>query len=167
MSAGRCAAALLCLALGAARSSAAQGTGAVTGELAAQRVRQGAVAWAPDRRLAWGDFPAPVPPGEGGAARVTTGLLYATACEGSAFLFGVEAAFVPGSSWVAPRVLLDSAVSARVLTHEQTHFDLSESVARELRQALARLPEPCRELGRGVPALLEEFAAREHALQAR
>ena len=57
------------------------------------------------------------------------------------FTFEVSAIFHRDSSWVVAR-----QVDARLLEHEQGHFDLAEIYARRLSRALRGLPEACEDI---------------------
>jgi hypothetical protein len=101
------------------------------------------MAWSPSRRLLWSDFLGS--PQMGSAASATTAytISYEGECDGSRFTFRVSTSFLPDRSWVKPAVLGSSLDSQRVLQHEQTHFDLGEVHARQLRRALGELTNPC------------------------
>ncbi|HTR20698.1 MAG TPA: DUF922 domain-containing protein [Gemmatimonadales bacterium] len=106
-----------------------------------------AIPWSPGRLLAWNDFAGTPPqPDTREAARTTTVLYYAWRCRGAAtssFEFAAIAGFVPRDSWVRPGIPADTANAARVLRHEQTHFDLAEVYARRMRQRLETVSHPC------------------------
>jgi len=96
------------------------------------------------RRLNWSDYRG-MPDNSADAAAMTAYQLdYAEECNGDAFSFSVLSTFRPEQSWVRPSVLTIPARAAQLLDHEQLHFDLSELHARQLRQWLAGLSDPCR-----------------------
>jgi hypothetical protein len=99
--------------------------------------------WSPSRRLSWSDFLGIPQPASDASATTAYVISYDGECDGSRFSFHVATTFLPDRSWVKPTVLGSSVASRRVLQHEQTHFDLGELHARELRRALTELPDPC------------------------
>jgi hypothetical protein len=123
---------------------------------------QGGIAWQPTRALAWADFQgtAPITGNEG--ALTSYNLIYGTRCTRGVFAYEVTAVFLPRESWVKPEVLKNATLNPRTLRHEQTHFDLTEAHARELRRVLQGIQDPC---GAGA-ALARESGDREVALEA-
>ena len=100
-------------------------------------------AWSEQRRLNWSDFLA-VPQIASGAAALTVYMLsIGHGCNGDVFSFRVESIFQPHRSWVQTSLLLRPAEADRVLRHEQSHFNLSEVHARQLRRDLGRIERPC------------------------
>jgi hypothetical protein len=96
------------------------------------------IEWTSDRKLGWRDFTTKVP------ARTTTdshswvGFNTSWSCEGGEFAFRVKTMFDPLRSWVRP-----GSQDAALLRHEQTHFDLTELAARQLRKQLTEMIDPC------------------------
>jgi hypothetical protein len=91
--------------------------------------------------------------------------VYGTRCTRGAFTFEVAAVFLPKQSWVKPEVVSGPALNAHTLRHEQTHFDLTEVYARQLRQLLHTSQSPC---GTGADHVREEadrLVARESDAQ--
>ena len=129
--------------------------------------RRGAVPWS-DRLLTWDDFRAAAPAdrGDRGAQTAYT-VFHAAQCTGDRFEFRVLAAMIPDQSWVAPPVRKDSALSARTLRHEQTHFDLTEVHARRLRRYFAELYSPCTRGTAELDALAGRFMDEESQAQRR
>lgn len=129
--------------------------------LAAQLAQRGGIPWNPARPLQWEDFQAPPNPEGREAALSMTGQISGSACAGSQFQYGVIAAFIPRESWVLPRVAGNPEQSPIALAHERLHFDITEIIARELRQKFASVEKPCglSEAGReamGAAAFEEE-----------
>ena len=123
--------------------------------------------WSVARPLTWSDFQA-TPPTEGReGARTSYALYSAWKCRGSVFEFRVIAGFRPRQSWVKPVVLNDSAQRRTVLGHEQTHFDLGELHAREMRQVFGELAGPCRKTDAALTALARRLAQEEETEQRR
>jgi hypothetical protein len=100
-------------------------------------------AWSESRRLTWSDFLGM--PQMASDATATTAYIISceTECDGDRFSFRVATMFLPDRSWVKPGILSLGGPSRRILLHEQTHFDLGEVHARELRRALEELRDPC------------------------
>lgn len=145
----------------APRGSAAER--AVAEDMAAEQARPWTAAW----RLAWRDFQGAPPSGGNEGARTAYGLYYAWSCRGDAFAFHVTAALHPRRSWVKTVVLRDARESARVLQHEQTHFDLTEVFARRLRQHFATLRSPCARDDAELRAAARRIIDEEKAMQRR
>jgi hypothetical protein len=101
------------------------------------------LAWSESRRLSWSDFLGM--PQMASEASATTAYVISceTECDGDTFTFRVTTMFLPDRSWVKPGILSLGGPSRRILLHEQTHFDLGEVHARELRRALGELQDPC------------------------
>ena len=125
-----------------------------------------AIVWAQRRPLTWPDFKAK-PPAEVSAVAAQTGytLVHGARCTGSTFEYRVVAAFRPNDSWVKPSMLRTPADSARALRHEQTHFDLTEVHARQLRRYYAELIAPCRIESRDLAAAASRIGGDEKAAQ--
>ena len=70
-------------------------------------------------------------------------LAYQEECQGDEFQFTVVSRFRRDRSWVRAALFETPARAARLLDHEQEHFDLSEVHARGLRQWLTSLKNPC------------------------
>lgn len=135
--------------------------------LEAQLAERGAKPWVAGRPLTWSEFQAePVGDSES-AARLTSGVFYASECRSGVFTFGVAAGFVPGQSWVQRNIAAHRELGAATLAHEQAHFDLSELQARLLRRALSEAEHPCPGLRTTVAALVDSYLKEERRLQAR
>jgi hypothetical protein len=125
------------------------------------------IPWSAARRLTWADFQGP-PPGESlEAARTVYLLSYESRCRGQEFQFNVAALFLPHQSWVRPGVLANITERARVLGHEQTHFDLTEVYARRMRRYFAELYNPCGLVEAGVKESVDRFVREEAEAQVR
>jgi hypothetical protein len=135
--------------------------------LAEDMARDQAIPWSPSWRLKWADFKGPPPTSGKEGARTAHGIYSAWSCRGNAFAFRVRAAFLPTGSWVKPIVLREGNESARVLRHEQAHFDLSEVYARRLRRRMAALPSPCTLKDGELGALVHQHIEEEKAAQRR
>jgi hypothetical protein len=130
-------------------------------------VHDRAFRWSAARRLTWDDFQG-TPPTEGREGAKTSYTLYTVwRCRGTAFEFRVMAGFRPRQSWVKRAVLDDAEQRQTVLAHEQTHFDIGELHARNMRQAFAHLARPCRKTNAELGALVDRLAQAEKAEQRR
>jgi len=126
-----------------------------------------AFSWSATRRLAWSDFQGP-PPTEGSeAAKSAYTRYYVWRCRGQVFDFRVVAGFRPRQSWVKAVVLNDTAQRRTILSHEQTHFDLAEVHARNMRRVFEGLAAPCRKTDAELSALAQRLAQEEKAEQRR
>jgi thiol:disulfide interchange protein DsbD len=126
------------------------------------------LAWSGSRRLTWDDFKGTVPEGvTEEAAHLEYGLFYGARCTGQKFDFRVIAAMIPGDSWVRRSVVASPADNARILQHEQTHFNLTELRARKMRAYMAGLYEPCLRPDQELETAAEGFVRAEAAEQAR
>lgn len=126
------------------------------------------LAWSSSRRLTWDDFKGTVPAAvTEEAAHLEYGLFYGARCTGRTFDFRVIAAMIPGDSWVRRSVVASPADNARILQHEQTHFNLTELRARKMRQYMAGLYEPCLRADQELETAAEGFVRAEAAEQLR
>ena len=125
------------------------------------------IAWSAARRLTWADFQGPAPGDTIEAARTVYLLSAESRCRGQEFQFSVAALFIPLQSWVKPNVLTDADARVRVLSHEQTHFDLTELYARRMRRYFAELYNPCGLNDDGVRTSVDRFVREEADAQAR
>ncbi len=155
------------LLLATAARSPGQGNPGIPETLEAQLAERGAKPWVPGRLLTWSEFAAEPARDNESAARLTSGVFYASECRAGVFTFGVSAGFVPGQSWVQRNIVSNRTQSAATLAHEQGHFDLSELQARLLRRALSEAANPCAGLKTTVAAMVDSFLKEERALQAR
>ena len=94
-------------------------------------------------------------------------LSYESRCRGAEFSFSVVAHFLPNQSWVKREVLFESAESARILRHEQTHFDLTEVYARRMRRYFAELYDPCGRPEEELRTSVDRFVREEADAQRR
>lgn len=125
-------------------------------------------AWSARRLLVWSDFKGEPPGGGTEGARTAHAIHFAWICRsGGRFEFRATAAFLPHRSWVKPVVLRTPGESARVLRHEQAHFDISEVFTRRLRRRFAELPHPCDRRDGELNALAREVLEEEKAMQRR
>jgi hypothetical protein len=95
------------------------------------------IEWSKERKLRWQDFMMRPPAWSSDDSHSWVGLDVTWTC-GAEFVFDVRAIFDPSRSWVRPGSQEDS-----LLRHEQTHFDLTELAARQLRKHLAGMSDPC------------------------
>jgi hypothetical protein len=79
----------------------------------------------------------------------------------------VAALFLPARSWVKRHVLSSPRESARVLQHEQTHFDLTEVYARRMRRFFTELYNPCGLLDERLRESVDRFVKEEADAQRR
>jgi predicted secreted Zn-dependent protease len=94
-------------------------------------------------------------------------LSYESRCRGIDFTFSVTAVVLPSRSWVKPRVLSTPAESARILQHEQTHFNLTEVYARRMRRFFRELYNPCGLIDERLKESVERFVQEEADAQRR
>jgi hypothetical protein len=113
------------------------------GSLTRESIPAGSIPWTSSRRLSWSDFAGAPQLGSDKSAVTSYMLAYSGGCESGVFTYSVAVAFVPQQSWVKPAVIMLGPAGGRALRHEQTHFDLGEVHAREMRRALARWVDPC------------------------
>jgi len=123
------------------------------------------IRWEPDLRLAWADFRGVPPAGKRIAATTASGLSYSYTARGGPdgyeLDFTVDTFFYPDKSWYHPELC-----NARVLSHEQLHFDISELFARRLRRRLSqtgfsgRVKAEVRKIFEQVNQELSEFQDR-------
>ncbi len=125
------------------------------------------IPWAASRPLTWEDFRGPAPLEGVEGARTVYLLSYQSRCRGTDFTFGVTAVVLPSRSWVKPRVLTSPAESARILRHEQTHFNLTETYARRMRKFFKELYNPCGVLDERLRESVERFVQDEAEAQRR
>jgi hypothetical protein len=97
--------------------------------------------WSKQRELQWEDFHKLPPTKTEKAAMSLVGVEFFANCIDGKFRFEVNAFFNRDSSWVRQVKGID-----KLLRHEQGHFDIAEIAARELRQALSELSDPCDDL---------------------
>lgn len=108
----------------------------------AQALPGGALRWSASRPLVLADFRGRPRPGEPHAALTSATVVAQVACQSNKFTGSVQAAFDPARSWVRDPATL----TAKLLRHEQLHFDIAEVYARRLRQKLADAQIPCAQL---------------------
>ncbi len=96
------------------------------------------IAWSKDYKLTWNDFKAKAGSGTTYVASTNSGLSFKYGYQvtdsqnAPDFTFEVNSYFYPALSWFKPK-----HVNRRVLSHEQTHFDITELHARILRKRIA------------------------------
>lgn len=93
--------------------------------------------WSPERRLSWDDFKASPDSANTHHAMTAANLAVDAKCNGGKFNYTVRCVFLPTESWTKNKK------SARLLQHEQLHFDLTEVHARMLRKRLQTLGSSC------------------------
>lgn len=116
--------------------------------------------WSEQRPLAWEDFLAPPDAASKGAALTAYEIQARTICEADGPAFRVTVRFLPDQSWIKPRQR-----TARILAHEQGHFDLAEVTARRLRAALGLLDLACADGNAAFTKLVADFQGRDRELQ--
>ena len=93
------------------------------------------IAWQETRRLSWTDFKGKPRTGANFVASTNSGMSfsfsYTEKNEKRTMDYSVVCNFYPQQSWFKP-----GQVSAYILKHEQTHFDISELHARKLRKRI-------------------------------
>jgi hypothetical protein len=124
--------------------------------------------WSVSRPLTWDDFRG-APPRDDGAeqARTVYQLSYESRCRGIDFTFSATAVMLPAQSWVRPRVLTSPPESARVLGHEQTHFNLTETYVRRMRKFFRELYNPCGLIDEKLRESVDRFGREEAEAQKR
>ena len=125
------------------------------------------VPWSRTFPLSWSDFKGPAPSGGIEGARTVYELNYEWQCRGTAFQYVVTAEFLPARSWVKPTVVVDPAESARVLGHEQTHFNVTEVFARRMRRYFSELYNPCAQTEEVLRTAVDRYVSDEAAMQKR
>lgn len=93
--------------------------------------------WDENRKLTWDDFVAAPVPGANYVASTSSGISFTYSYkleeEEITYDFTAESFFYPEESWYK-----EAYVSAYILKHEQTHFDISELHARILRKEISK-----------------------------
>lgn len=120
--------------------------------------------WSASRPLTWADFQGQPDFMSGAAALSAYVISYDTECAGRVFVPRVVSRFLPQISWVKSQHLMNRA-SSQILSHEQTHFDLSEVQARRARQELLALPSPCDLTAQEFDRMFAAFGRRDGDLQ--
>jgi hypothetical protein len=126
------------------------------------------IEWSNDRKLARADFKGAVPTAGGLAAQSAIAIKASWECDSDRFSASIRAVFDPARSWwggpMLSRFQMWNAVSAsdrdrQLLQHEQTHFDVAETVARKIRSYFESLTEVCTRPNGMVPlrAVVEDF----------
>lgn len=116
--------------------------------------------WTEQRPLTWDDFLAPPDAASKGAALTAYEIQARTTCEENGPAFRVTVRFLPDQSWIKPRQR-----NARILAHEQGHFDLAEVTARRLRAELGLLDQGCADGNAAFTKLVADFQGRDRELQ--
>jgi hypothetical protein len=156
----------------ASPSATAVGDGQPVGLIQSGRTAQPPVpaieiAWSLNRPLTWDDFRA-TPPTDGEEQAKTVYLLsYESRCRGQDFNVDVTAIMLPSQSWVKPFVRATVAGSARVLRHEQTHFNLTEVHARRMRRYFKELYNACGLPDERLREAVDRFVREESEAQGR
>lgn len=116
--------------------------------------------WSTGSPLAWDDFLAPPDAKSKGAALTAYEIQARRTCEEDGPAFRVTVRFLPDQSWIKPRQR-----NARILAHEQGHFDLAEVTARRLRAELGVLDLGCADGVAAFTKLVADFQSRDLDLQ--
>ncbi len=125
-----------------------------------QQARAAPRDWSVDRPLVLNDFLAAPDAASKGAALTAYEIQARTICEADGPAFHVTVRFLPDQSWIKPKQR-----TARILAHEQGHFDLAEVSARQLRVELAALDLPCASGNAAFNKLVADFQHRDRELQ--
>ena len=98
------------------------------------------IVWQADRKLTWDDFKGAPHGPEDFVASTNSGVAFSYSYgerNGRARIeYEVTANFYPLRSWYRAEI-----VDSYILSHEQTHFDITELFARKLRQRLSEIPK--------------------------
>jgi hypothetical protein len=116
--------------------------------------------WSEAHPLEWTDFLAAPDAKSKGAALTAYEIQARRVCEEDGPAFRVTVRFLPNQSWIKPRQR-----NARILAHEQGHFDLAEVTARRLRAELALLDLGCADGNAAFTKLVADFQSRDLELQ--
>jgi hypothetical protein len=123
--------------------------------------------WSEKRRLSWSDFLGTPDFASDASAMTAYAISYEATCEGPTFTFHVSNTFQPERSWVKPTLLLRMTIERLTLQHEQTHFDLGEVHARQMRQAMRELKAPCERPEDERRAIAERVMREDGTVQRR
>jgi len=93
--------------------------------------KQEGIVWSQSRKLSWDDFQSEVDSQETLHAMTATNIDVKAHCYGNLIKYDVKSVFVTEESWSKNKL------SAKLLAHEQLHFDLTEIHARLLRKKLS------------------------------
>lgn len=111
--------------------------------------------WATGRKLTPTDFKGRPDLSSGMKAVTHSGIVYTWECDRDEFKFEVLARFDREKSWFA------AAGDARLLKHEQLHFDITEVYARRMRKLFTEWPDPCsqtRKIDDAADAVYDEWS---------
>lgn len=122
--------------------------------------------WSAERRLTWGDFAGAPDVRSKAAAMTAYAISLNTACADGVLASKVTSTFLPNASWVKPGYSKDRRAET-TLRHEQAHFDLSEVVARRLRDDLRELRSPCDVKDDARAALYARYQKEDATMQRR
>ena len=115
--------------------------------------------WSSQRPLSWPDFAGRPEHNTDLTALTSSDIDVKVSWEGEKFKYQVTALFDPSTSWAKQKT------SARLLAHEQLHFDITEIHARMLRKALSAIQDPRlldnEKLGRIVNPVFEQWKKME------
>ena len=103
----------------------------------------GNVPWSASTPLAWRQFRGKPQSTYFTVAQTSASVTYQIGCLRSETRFAALATFSTTDSWVRADIPADTVAGPPTLRHEQTHFDLAEVFARELRRALSTTPGLC------------------------
>ncbi len=123
-----------------------------------------AFAWSADRRLMWSDFRGRPVVTSGAVALTAYYVAYDLPCHAGRFAPSVVSRFLPHASWVKADHLLEPQ-AVQTLRHEQTHFDLSEVLARRALADLRAVDRPCDLDTAGIQPVLDGFGRRDAEIQ--
>jgi len=105
----------------------------------ARDTKKDGIVWNQNRKLSWDDFQSEVDTLEPLHAMSATNIDVKALCYGNLIKYEVKSVFVTSASWSKNKL------SAKLLAHEQMHFDLTEVHARLLRKKLSETTNLCKE----------------------
>lgn len=103
----------------------------------------GNIPWSASTQLAWRQFRGRPQSAYFTVAQTSAAVTYQIGCLGSETRFAALATFSTTESWVRADIPADTVAGPPTLRHEQTHFDLAEVFARELRHVLSTTTGLC------------------------
>lgn len=123
------------------------------------------IGWSESERLSWADFQGRPTKGAGYVASTSSGISFSYSYklkdEEVTYNYTVESFFYPKESWYKPEL-----VSAYILDHEQTHFDISELHSRVLRKMISEASFS-KNIKKEIEALYQEVEKQRRIMQDR
>lgn len=127
----------------------------------------GHIPWSASTQLAWRNFRGRPRPAYFTVAQTSAAVTYQIGCLRQETRFTVLATFSTTESWVRVDIPNDTVAGPQILRHEQTHFDLAEVNARQLRQALASTSGLCPSNLQRARQLFDSLSVVSRELNAR